>query len=143
VTENPDEPFGTSEVAPNLLSCPLCHRLVHADRLKGLAATAETAERAGELPAALASWREARTLLPPESRQHAAITDRIARLGRQVEAGRSPIAPAPRTTAGPSPIDSQTGSRWSGGVASGVVGTVVLTFWKFKFRLTIRDLGVS
>src|SRR5438105_6991765 len=120
-----------SEVAPNLLSCPSCQRLVHSDRLKGLAEMAEAAERTGELSAALASWREALTLLPPETRQHAAIADRIARLGRQVEAGASPIALAPRSPAGPG--HSPAASRWSGGVASGIIGTLVLMIWKFKF----------
>jgi Zn-dependent protease len=122
-----------SEVAPNLLSCPSCHRLVHADRLKGLAGTAEAAERAGELSAALASWREALTLLPQESRQHAVIADRIARLGRQVEAGGAQMAPAPSSQAGAGPSDPHTGSRWSGGVMSGVIGTLALAVWKFKF----------
>ena len=58
------------EVAPNLLSCPSCHRLVHSDRLKELAESAEASERAGDLSAALGAWREAITLLPPASRQH-------------------------------------------------------------------------
>jgi Zn-dependent protease len=120
-----------TEVAPNLLSCPSCHRLVHADRLKGLAATAEAAERAGELSAALASWREALTLLPPESRQYAVIAGRVAGLGRQVESGASRIA----STSSPQthPSDSQTASRWSGGVISGIIGSLVLAVWKFKF----------
>src|SRR5262245_54245013 len=93
-----------SEIAPNLLSCPSCHRLVHADRLKGLAGSAEAAARAGEVGAALASWREALTLLPPESRQYAVIADRIGRLGRQVEAGgfRSQSPSAPSSQAQPS-----------------------------------------
>ena len=45
------------EVAPGLLSCPSCHRLVHADRLKELAEAAESSERAGEVSAALGAWR--------------------------------------------------------------------------------------
>src|SRR5438067_7533790 len=119
------------EVAPNLLSCPSCHRLVHAERLKGLAETAEAAERAGDPSTALASWRDAMTLLPSQSRQHAVITERIARLGRQVEAGASPIARAPRAPADPG--HSPAASRWSGGVASGIIGTLVLMLWTFRF----------
>ncbi len=38
-----------SEVAPNLLSCPSCRRLVHSDRLNELADTAEAAEHDGDL----------------------------------------------------------------------------------------------
>ena len=74
------------EVAPNLLNCPSCHRLVHADRLKELAESAESSERAGDVSAALGAWREAITLLPPESRQYAVLAGRIAALSRQVEA---------------------------------------------------------
>ena len=122
------------EVAPNLLSCPSCHRLVHAERLKELAGSAEAAERAGEPSSALASWREAITLLPPASRQHAVIADRIARLSRQVEAGpvrrQQPLGTEPR----PGPAGHPpTASRWSGGAITGVVGTLALAVWKFKF----------
>ena len=38
------EACGT-EIAPGLLTCPNCHRLVHAEQLKQIA---EEAERAGE-----------------------------------------------------------------------------------------------
>jgi Zn-dependent protease len=126
-------PVCGSEIAPNLLSCPSCYRLVHADRLKGLAETAESAERDGALPSALASWREALALLPPESRQHAAIAERLAKLGRQVEAGGLRNAPTPTSKAGASPSDPHAGSRWSGGVISGAIGTLALAVWKFKF----------
>jgi Zn-dependent protease len=124
-------PACRSEVSPNLLSCPSCHRLVHADRLKGLAETADTAERTGDLSAALTAWREALSLLPPESRQYAAIAERIARLGRQVES--TPSRPAPGQVAQPGPSSAATASRWSGGVASGIIGTLALALWKFKF----------
>jgi hypothetical protein len=75
-----------AEIAPGLLSCPSCRRLTHADQLKMLAATAENAEQDGDLPAALAAWREALGLLPPQTRQYTAIADRIAELGRQIDA---------------------------------------------------------
>jgi Zn-dependent protease len=124
------------DVAANLLNCPSCHRLVHADRLKELAGLAEAAERAGEPSAAMASWRDALELLPSESRQHGVIADRLARLGRQVEAGPSAKVLAPKGSA-PKPHagagDPPTASRWSGGVISGVIGTVALAAWKFKF----------
>jgi Zn-dependent protease len=123
------------EVATNLLSCPSCHRLVHADRLKELAGSAEAAEGAGDPSTALGTWRDALALLPPESRQHAVITDRIARLGRQVEAGPSAKTRFPRGSAlkpQARPGVPPTSSRWSGGVISGIIGSVVLAVWKFK-----------
>jgi Zn-dependent protease len=121
-----------SEIAPSLLSCPSCHRLVHAVRLKGLAEAAEDAEQAGELSAALASWNEAVSLLPPESRQYAAIAEKIARLGRRVEAGPSPPKPSMSAAARVDQAGSSS-SRWSGGAASGVIATLALVVWKFKF----------
>ena len=42
-------------LAPSLLSCPACHRLVHSERLKELAARAETARLASLLRLARAS----------------------------------------------------------------------------------------
>ena len=121
-----------SEIAPTLLSCPSCHRLVHAERLKELAADAEAAEKAGELSAALTSWNEAVSLLPAESRQYAAVADRIAMLGRRVEAGPKPpgqsTPPAPQAK----PAASSS-SPWSGGAVSGLVATLALVAWKFKF----------
>ena len=47
------------EVGSNLLICPGCHWLVHSDRLKELAGSAEAAERQGDPSGALAFWQEA------------------------------------------------------------------------------------
>ncbi len=119
------------EVGSNLLICPGCHWLVHSDRLKELAGSAEAAERQGDPSGALAFWQEAMTLLPPESRQHATIAGRISRLNRQVESRPvSRTAAAPKSQ--PRPGGPATGSRWSGGVVSGVIGTVAVAVWKFK-----------
>jgi len=119
-----------SEIAPNLLCCPSCRRLVHGARLKELADTADDMEEAGDFTAALASWRDAAELLPPESRQYQIIAGHISRLGKKVDSG-----PSPRKTSAASPAkagESATASRWSGGVASGLVGTIAITIWKFK-----------
>ncbi|HEX3451484.1 MAG TPA: site-2 protease family protein [Isosphaeraceae bacterium] len=121
-----------SEIAPTLLSCPSCHRLVHGARLKELAADAEAAEKAGELSAALAFWNEAVSLLPAESRQYAAIADRIAMLGRRVEAGPKPPAQSTPTVPHAKPTASSS-SPWSGGALSGIAATLALLAWKFKF----------
>ncbi len=121
-----------SEIAPTLLSCPSCQRLVHAERLKELAANAEASEKAGALSAALASWNEAVSLLPAESRQYAAVADRIAMLGRRVEAVPKP--PGESSTFAPHAKPAASSSkRWSGGAVSGLVATLALVAWKFKF----------
>jgi Zn-dependent protease len=119
------------EIAPNLLSCPSCHTLVYSLRLKDLASQAEGAENCGDLSAALKSWKAALPLLPPESRQYIAITSRITRLGGAVEAtpptAKSAAAPDSKSeTSAPS-------SRWSGGTVSGILATLAVVAWKFKF----------
>jgi Zn-dependent protease len=119
------------EIAPRLLVCPSCHRLVHASELKELAERAQSSEDDGDLPAALASWREAIALLPPETRQYASIADRIARLGRQVGASAATIGPVRPSR--PDPAESAKPSQWSGGAASGILATLALAAWKFKF----------
>lgn len=111
------------EIAPALLACPACHRLVHADRLNQLAAAAEEAEGRDDPTAALVAWREALDLLPPQTKQYGAIAERVAELGRRVDA-----RPATRPAS-----DGQSAGGWSTGAASGVVGGLALLLWKFKF----------
>jgi Zn-dependent protease len=121
-----------SEIAPRLLSCPSCRRLVYADRLKSLAEAAEAGERAGAPSEALAAWNEALSLLPPESRQYAAIAEKVAELGRLAERG----AVRPKATTSPAAQDDRavsSASRWSGGAVSGMIATLALIGWKFKF----------
>ena len=86
-----------TELAATLLSCPSCHALVHADQLKSLAAEAEAAEQAGNIPVALAKWREAMELLPPDSEQYATITARTSELARRVEPGKASASATPDT----------------------------------------------
>jgi hypothetical protein len=72
-----------TELAPALLACPACRRLVHRQRLEELARRAETAEEAVDFPAALVAWREALELLPAESGQARAISPKASdRFGR-------------------------------------------------------------
>lgn len=120
-----------SEIAPTLLTCPTCQRLVHADRLKELAGMAESARSRGELAAALSHWRDTLSFLPPDSRQYATLADRIARLGRQVEASptRGTTSPAAKSE----PAEATPSGRFSGGAAGGIVATLALAVWKFKF----------
>jgi Zn-dependent protease len=91
-------------LAPTLVGCPACGALVHAETLKSLAADAESAERAGDVPVALAKWRAALELLPPTSQQHATILARTAELGRGADnatqrAAKPPVHPVKRVWA--------------------------------------------
>jgi Zn-dependent protease len=74
-----------SEIGRGLLSCPACHRLVHAEELGRLAALAEESEAAGRLAEARAHWRSAHELLPPLTRQADGVLERIAALNRRLE----------------------------------------------------------
>jgi Zn-dependent protease len=120
------EACGT-EIAPGLLACPGCQRLVHSGRLKELAAAAKQAERGGDPRAALVAWREALELLPVGTRQHAQIVDRITALGRAAEASPStrPVNAA----------DAQERPGWSGGAGVAGLGAIGLFLFKFKFVL--------
>ena len=104
-------------LAPSLLSCPACHRLVHSERLKELAARAETAETQDDVHGALTAWRASLDLLPPVSRQHARVSERIARLSVAAESARAASPPSGRW-------------KWLAGL-----GPVGLLVWKFKFLL--------
>jgi len=102
-----------TQVPPDLLACPSCAKLLHADRLKELAAQAEKAERGGDLSAAMGAWRDALGLLPPETRQHAAVLQKIQALSARVEDGGAPAA-----------------STWKKGAAG--LGGLALLLFKFK-----------
>jgi Zn-dependent protease len=112
-----------TEVAGTLLSCPACHALVHAAELRALAAGAASAAAAGDVAAELRAWRRSLDLLPPQSRQFLAISEKVA--------GLSQVADASRLQAGPVP---QSGAwKWIGGV----FGPLALVLWKFKFLLVM------
>lgn len=113
-------PHCGTQVAPALLACPSCQRLVYGDDLKRLAEAAEAATSAGNPTGALAAWREATHLLPPDSRQYDTITSRIADLSRQLDTAGAPVVPKKQPA---------WAARW------GVLGGIVLLFWKFKFVL--------
>lgn len=107
-----------THVAPALLACPACHRLVHADELKRLAAEAERATHAGDPSAALAAWRQALELLPTDATQHQVVAARITELSRSVADGPAPAKPK---------------SPWGKGAAGlGALGALLA---KFKFAI--------
>ena len=108
-------------IPPAALSCPACHALVHADRLKTLADGARSAAARGDVSAELEAWRGALDLLPPESSQFRAIGERVQALSR----GLSDPSPPP-SAAAPAPGDAK--KMWSGGAIAGAA----LLIWKFK-----------
>jgi Zn-dependent protease len=108
-------PCGT-EVSTSLLVCPSCRRLVHAEALKELASRAEAARAQGDSGAALALWRSSLGLLPPNSRQFAAVAERVAALSRDADARVRDAGPG--------------SGRWKWLAALGPAG---LLAWKFKF----------
>ncbi len=81
-----------AEIAEGLLACPGCARLLHREELAALARKAEESEAAGDLTAALASWRQAIALLPPTTLQHTKIEQRMAALSAAID-GRAPPPP--------------------------------------------------
>lgn len=105
-----------THVSASLRSCPTCHRLVHAAALKDLAARADAAAAAGETQQALEAWRASLDLLPADSKQSAAVSQKIAALST------STAKPAPLPTSG----------RWRWLAALGPAGLLV---WKFKFLI--------
>jgi Zn-dependent protease len=96
---------------------------VHADRLRDLA---QTAAAAPDPSAAVAAWREALDLLPPNSRQHEIIRGKIAELTQQIDAG-------PQASA-----SDQAGKR----TGFGVIGAMVL-FLVTKGKLLLLGLTQS
>jgi Zn-dependent protease len=109
-----------SDVAASMLACPACHQLVHAATLKQLRVDAETAAARGDSAAELAGWQSAAALLPADSRQYAAIAQRIDALSRVARPAGS--APAELPTTGP--------WKWVSGL-----GTAGVVLWKIKFLL--------
>jgi Zn-dependent protease len=70
-----------------MLSCPACDTLVHAERLKELAATAAAAKASGRALEESAAWQQALDLLPPESQQYRSITERVTEITRVLAEG--------------------------------------------------------
>jgi len=108
-----------TELAPSLLTCPGCDRLVHGDRLRALAAEAQRLEGAGDPRAAIEHWRASLLLLPADAGQQATIAARIEALGPRAEAAAT----------GPRP------QRVSWGKAGTAAGAAALVLFKFKFVL--------
>lgn len=104
-----------SQLSPALLACPSCGQLVYSEELKTLAAQAERATEQGHVTVALERWREALDLVPPGTRQAAALAQKVEGLGQVVD--------GPRALAKKSPMP-----KWLAGL-----GAFGLFLWKFKF----------
>ena len=116
-----------TELAPALLACPSCRRLVHAARLRALAAEADATEARGELAAAAERWLAALALLPADSAQHGEVERRTHDLMCRAEgSGRADGAPRG--------ADESRGvsGRLAGGAA---VAAGLALVWKLKFLL--------
>ena len=113
-----------TELAPLTLACPACGWLVHGERLRELAAAAESAEAAGSREEARDGWLAALELLPPRSPQHAAVSDRAASLTRAIDA-------ATGKPAGP----GAAGAAWWRRGLPGLGVLAILLVSKLKFLL--------
>jgi Zn-dependent protease len=112
-----------AQVAPALLACPACDSLVFSARLQELANTARTSAERGDFTGALAAWREAIELLPPDSRQHQVVSEKIDELSRRVlQGGGSAQAAAPQ--------HSNAAKKAAAGL-----GALGLLLWKLKVVL--------
>jgi Zn-dependent protease len=112
-----------TEVAAARLSCPVCHALVHAEELKRLASEAAAAEREERAGDALAAWRQALGLLPPESRQAVTVAGRVEALS---------LRAGPGAAAGPDPGRRSFLGAWKSG---GAVAVLMLLLSKGKLLL--------
>ena len=106
-----------TEIAPRLLACPQCRALVHRHVLERLASDARAAESRGDAQAALAAWREALPLLPPDARQRAVVEERVATLTRQAEEA---ARVAPTVTPADAKPKAFHARLWSGIAAAGL-----------------------
>ncbi len=119
-----------AQLAPSLLACPSCGRLVHADTLSSLSQTAKEAEASGAIPDALAAWRTMLDLLPTGSKQHQAITAKITELGRDIPFD---VVPASKPADGKSPASK----------AAAGLGAIGLMLWKLKALLLGLTKGTT
>jgi Zn-dependent protease len=128
-----------------VLECPVCHRLVHAEELKQHAADATAATQAGDARGALAAWRTALELLPPETRQYETIARRVRALSEQVaqqpaqhaptshDSDRGAARPRRRVKLDGAAVEESSAGR-KGGILAAVAGVGFL-LWKLKFAV--------
>lgn len=118
-----------TQLAPTMLACPVCARLVHSEELTRLAQAARQSTEQGDLSAALAAWREALALLPAGSGQYQAISARITELGRNLPAAA--LAATAPAKSGPGSA-SDAGRQSTAMRAATGLGALGLLAWKLK-----------
>lgn len=84
-----------ADVAPGMLDCPRCHRLVHAFALTALAQEAKAAGDRGDATGELTAWRRALELLPAGTTQRATIEARMQAVSRTLHDPSAKAKPAP------------------------------------------------
>jgi hypothetical protein len=103
---------------PAVLACGACGFLIHSARLFELQAEAVEAGRRGESSEELRLWRASLDLLPPGTRQHAAVRARVDALSESLDRGEQAAAPPRRPD-------------WFK-KAPAAAGVARLLLWKFK-----------
>jgi Zn-dependent protease len=69
---------------PGTLACPDCQAIVYSEHLRNLALTATSEENANKWADARATWQQALAWLPPETKQYAAVQQRISLIDAKV-----------------------------------------------------------
>ena len=72
-----------TELAPVMLACPACHRLVHSELLRDLAARARACEERGDAAGARDSWSEVLALLPESAGERKVVQEAVSRWSAQ------------------------------------------------------------
>jgi len=120
--------------------CPGCARLIHAEALTALAQTARESADRGDIPTALATWREALGLLPAGSKQYQVISAKITELGRNIPFGALPAAPS---ATGPSAPNQPAGKKSAASRAAAGAGAIGVMLWKLKALLLGLTKGTT
>jgi Zn-dependent protease len=66
-----------TELPPHALSCPVCATLVHREKLEDLATAVGVAAAGADRVTERALWEQARPLVPADSQQYTALTEKI------------------------------------------------------------------
>jgi Zn-dependent protease len=109
------------ELGPYTLACPSCKALVHAPKLKEIAAEAQALAARKDLVGERDAWSSALDLLPPESQQYQQIAGRVAAINNEVATRK--------------PEKDPTAPPWYKRPAAAGFAVIVLLVGKFKFLI--------
>jgi Zn-dependent protease len=119
---------------------------VHADRLQSLAGSARDAAGRGDVPAALAHWREALDLLPAGSKQHEIVAAKITDLGGNSTLTTSfnlASATAGNTVSGVPTAGKKSAPKSPAKRLAAAAGAFGLLLWKLKTLLLGLTKGTT